>query len=72
MKRDPLMHYIYVDDNEFKGFTNYNLKTLKDTNIQTVSLIFGDEDGSYKEVSLPMSTDKLPTIWKKIFLEIII
>lgn len=57
--------YIYVDDNKFKGFSKDNIKTLKETNIKTASLIFGNEDGSYKEVSNPLSLVKLPIVGKK-------
>jgi hypothetical protein len=58
-KRSKHVH-IYIDAPEFKGFTSENIKQLRDAEIETASLIFGNPDGSYREVTSPLALDMLP------------
>lgn len=52
--------YIYISDSNFNGFTSDNIKQLCDAGIETVSLIFGNPDGSYREITGALSLDQLP------------
>lgn len=52
--------YVYVGDSNFSGFSNENITQLKDAGIENVSLIFGNPDGSYREVTSPLLIDQLP------------
>lgn len=52
--------YIYISDPDFSGFTKENTKQLRESGVENVSLIFGNEDGSYREITSPMSVDQLP------------
>jgi hypothetical protein len=54
--------YIYVDGNNFQGFTKDNIETLKKSGIYEVALIFGNDDGSYKEVGSYISVHELPIL----------
>jgi len=53
--------YIYISDQSFTGFSQENINQLKDAGIEQVSLIYGNNDGSYKEVTSPISIDNLPS-----------
>lgn len=53
--------YIYVDDVNFNGFTKDNIVQLKDAGIENASLIFGNSDGSYREVTSAVPINNLPT-----------
>lgn len=52
--------YIYISDPDFKGFTTENLRQLRSSGIENVSLIFGNQDGSYREVTSALPIDQLP------------
>lgn len=52
--------YIYISDPNFQGFTKENVNQLREAGIENASLIFGNEDGSYREVTSAMSIDQLP------------
>jgi hypothetical protein len=52
--------YIYMGEDEFEGFTEENVKQLKDGKIEKASLIYGNPDGSYKEVTSAVLVDDLP------------
>ena len=52
--------YIYIDDPEFAGFTTENINQLRSANIENCSLIFGNQDGSYREVTGALSLNQLP------------
>ena len=52
--------YIYIEDPEFKEFTAENVKQLKESGINSVSLIFGKADGTYGEFQEKLSLEKLP------------
>lgn len=52
--------YIYIADPNFVGFTSENLRQLRGADIENVSLIFGNQDGSYREVTSPLAIDQLP------------
>lgn len=58
-KRSKHVH-IYIDGIDFKGFTPDNIKQLQEAEIEQASLIFGNPDGSYREVTSPLAIDKLP------------
>lgn len=52
--------YIYVGDDNFKGFSQMNIDQLKAAGIEKSSLIFGNADGSYREVTSALPVDNLP------------
>lgn len=52
--------YIYIEDSNFTGFTNENIHQLKDAGIENASLVFGNQDGSYREITSSLSIDQLP------------
>lgn len=52
--------YIYIGDHDFPGFSLENVRQLKDAGIENASLIFGNQDGSYREVTSALSLDQLP------------
>jgi len=52
--------YIYIEDPNFVQFTQENIHQLKEAGVATASLIFGNQDGSYKEVTSSVAVDKLP------------
>lgn len=54
--------YIYIENNNFQGFTEENIKQLKDAGIQESTLVFGGPDGSYKEIRSPVKIDALPQV----------
>lgn len=53
--------YVYIGDTKFDGFTVDDIRQLRDAGIISVSLIFGDEDGAYKEITSPTVLSQLPT-----------
>ena len=52
--------YIYVGDVDFSGFNSENVRQLKDAGIENASLVFGNQDGSYREVTGALPLDQLP------------
>ena len=52
--------YIYIGDHDFQGFSLENIRQLRDAGIENASLIFGNQDGSYREVTSALSIDQLP------------
>lgn len=52
--------YIYISDPDFAGFTADNLRQLRAADIENVSLVFGNADGSYREVTSALPIDQLP------------
>jgi hypothetical protein len=52
--------YIYTGLVDFKGFTQENVKQLTDAGISSVTLIYGNVDGVYKEIVPSLTMDKLP------------
>lgn len=52
--------YILIEDQDFKEFSSENIKQLKESGIESVSLIFGNPDGSYKEIKDKVAIDSLP------------
>lgn len=52
--------YIYIQSPTFTMFSPNNIQNLKDSGIQSAILIYGNKDGSYREVTGEMSIDKLP------------
>jgi len=52
--------YIYVGEGQFLGFTAENIKQLADAGIVTVTLIYGNVDGSYREMANSVKLDLLP------------
>lgn len=52
--------YIYVGSGNFNGFSNENIRQLKEAGIENASIIFGNPDGSYREVTSPLNLDQLP------------
>lgn len=52
--------YVYIGDHDFQGFSLENIRQLKDAGIEHCSLIFGNQDGSYREVTSALTLDQLP------------
>lgn len=52
--------YIYIEDYNFSGFTTDNLRQLREAGIENASLVYGNSDGSYREVTSPLTIDQLP------------
>lgn len=52
--------YIYIETKDFTNFTPENINQLKDAAISHATLIFGNEDGSYSEVTSSLPVDQLP------------
>lgn len=52
--------YIYIGDADFSGFTVENIRQLREAGIENSSLIFGNQDGSYREVTSALTLDQLP------------
>jgi hypothetical protein len=52
--------YIYIGDVDFQGFTSENIRELRNAGIENASLVFGNQDGTYREVSSAITVDKLP------------
>lgn len=52
--------YIYIGDPEFSGFTLENISQLKSAGIEKSSLIYGNQDGTYREVTGDLTIDQLP------------
>lgn len=52
--------YVYIGDTDFAGFSADNIRQLRDAGIENASLIFGNQDGSYREVTSALSIDQLP------------
>ena len=52
--------YIYIGDVDFAGFSAENIRQLRDAGIENASLIFGNQDGSYREVTSALPVDQLP------------
>lgn len=53
--------YIYIGEADFSGFTSDNLRQLREAEIENASLIFGNQDGSYREVTSALNIDQLPS-----------
>lgn len=52
--------YIYIGDEKFSGFTHDNIIQLRKANIEKATLIYGNSDGSFREVISDISVDQLP------------
>lgn len=52
--------YIYVGESHFNGFSTDNIKQLKDSGIENVSIIFGNPDGTFREVTSVLTLEQLP------------
>lgn len=58
-KNSELAH-IYIEDNNFKGFSAENINQLKEADIKEVSLIYGNPNGSLREVTGVIAVENLP------------
>ena len=52
--------YIHIEDVSFQGFIPSNIKQLRDAGVEKVSLAYTNPDGSYREITSPLSLDKVP------------
>lgn len=52
--------YIYIEDPNFSGFNPENIRQLNDADIKNASLVFGNSDGSYREITSSLTIDQLP------------
>jgi len=53
--------YIYIGDTNFEGFSGENVQQLRDAGIEKVTLVFGDKDGAYSEITEVLPLDQIPT-----------
>jgi hypothetical protein len=51
--------YIYIGHDEDIDFSRKNVKELKNAGISTVVLVYGNSDGSYKEITNPLPLTQL-------------
>lgn len=52
--------YIYIDDSDFEQFYQSNINTLKRGGVKKVTLIYSNEDGTYKNIKYNVNLDDLP------------
>lgn len=52
--------YIYVGDTHFTGFSIVNITQLKDAGVESASIVFGNTDGTFREVTSMLALDQLP------------
>lgn len=52
--------YVYIEDEKFQSFTAGNIRTLREEGIQKITMIHGNSDGSYREVSSRLGLEQLP------------
>jgi hypothetical protein len=52
--------YIYIGEDDFKGFSQENIRQLREAGIENASLVFGNQDGSYREITGVLTLDQLP------------
>jgi len=49
--------YIYIDDDKFVKFNKYQLGLLNKSGIKSVTMIYGNPDGSYREITNEIQLD---------------
>lgn len=54
--------YIYIDDEKFIGFTRKEIQEIKEYNVKVVTLIYSNEDGTYRRVETGVNVDELPKV----------
>lgn len=59
-KKESCHAYVYVDFDDFPGFTRSDIAKLEDADIKHVTLIIGDDNGTYKEVHNAVNVSELP------------
>lgn len=57
--------YIYVGDTKFQGFTPEDIVQLKNAGVERASIIYGNHDGTYREVTSALTLAQLPLKQKK-------
>src|SRR5258708_16741517 len=60
--KKSLHAYIHIESENFTAFTNHQINLLKSAGLETVTLIFGNKDSSYKEYTKKIFLDNLVTI----------
>lgn len=58
-KRSPHA-YIHITSSQFSGFTKDNIAQLSDSGIENASLVYGNDDGTYSEITTPIPINQLP------------
>ena len=53
--------YIYIESDKFVSFTTRDIQRLRDAHIETVTLIYGNKNGTYREITYKMALEQLPT-----------
>lgn len=53
--------FIYVGEDSFQGFTHENINQLRHAGIEKASLVYGNHDGSYREITGALPLEQLPT-----------
>lgn len=52
--------FIYIGNADFTGFTKDNITQLADAGVEQATLIYGNADGSYREITDPIPIASLP------------
>lgn len=52
--------YIYIEQDSFSGFTEENINQLKEAGVESATLVFGNKDNSYTEVTKRLLIEELP------------
>lgn len=61
--KQPSEHvYIYIDDCEFEQFKSSQLNLLKRSHVKRVTLIYSNEDGTYKDIKYNVDITKIATV----------
>ena len=53
--------YIYIESDKFVKFNSYDVQQLKNAHIFSVTIIYGNKDGTYRDITYKMNLDQLPT-----------
>ncbi len=52
--------YIYIESEKFINFHPHHIKELKDAQISSVTLIYGNKNGTYREITYQLALEDLP------------
>lgn len=50
-KKSTSHAYIYIEDEKFTKFSNHELNQLNQTGVKSVTMIYGNADGTYREIT---------------------
>lgn len=59
-EKESSFAYIHVLSSQFSGFSKENIDQLSQAGIQTAAIVYGNDDGTYQEITNPVTLDQLP------------